>query len=506
LEALYRNCRAQPANGTGSFFGDFWQWWKNASGFETRWAMGSAMALAAAAAGYLILRSSKASLIHYLEHNGFDAGLSPQIAGFCIGEVGTFVIFLALSLAVVTLFLSRVWSGRRLVWIWVLLSAVMIGDLSRADIPWIRYYNYKQKFTMNPVVDTLRHEPWEHRVASCFSPAAHDYLSPNPGDPTFGLLCHWWMENDYPVNDIELLEIDQAPRMPVLDRNYLGNFVARTPDDLTPAAVQWLSSSRPDPAKQPREAQLWNWVLHAGPAARMWRLTNTRYLFADAEMAEILNQFAEPPGSFRTVMRLNLALKNGVEVPEDSGDLTVKEDPQGALALIEFTRALPRAKLYANWQEAGDGMALATLNSRQFDPEKTVLIATNTPVSQSPANTNAEPGTVKITRYQSKDIVLEAEAKTPAVLLLNDRTGDFWNVWVDQKPSTVLRCNYIMQGVFVPAGRHTIEFRFQPPLKMLYASLSAFAFGVLLAGIVVTRHFMGPDGREDTGSARQSNC
>jgi hypothetical protein len=121
--------------------------------------------------------------------------------------------------------------------------------------------------------------------------------------------------------------------------------------------------------------------------------------------------------------------------------------------------------------------------------DKTVLVATNTPLSEKPGSTEADPGTVEITHYQSKHLILQADAKTPAVLLLNDRTGDWWRVWVDQTPAPILRCNYIMQGVFVPPGRHTIDFRFQPPLKFLYISVAALVIGVFLGGYVIFNHF-----------------
>jgi hypothetical protein len=356
----------------------------------------------------------------------------------------------------------------------------MICDLSRADIPWVRYYNYKQKLSMNPVVDILRHEPWEHRVVSRLSPMGPYDMG--GADANFGGLCHWWLENDYPVNDIECLELDQAPRMPVMDSAYINDFNPGSPDGLTPEALQWLSAHPND--------SLARWVAQAGPAARLWRLTNTRYLFCEATvLPAILNRYADPPDSFKVVLRVNITMKPGISVPEDAGDMTVQPDPQGALALIEDTRALPRAKLYADWKTLDDTATLQQLNSRRFDPEKTVLVATDTPVSQSPANPGTDPGSVRIIRYQSKDIILEADAKTAAVLLLNDHIGDFWNVWVDQKPGTVLRCNYIMQGVFVPAGQHRIEFRFQPPQKMLCVSLSAFAFGILLGGYATFTHF-----------------
>jgi hypothetical protein len=297
-------------------------------------------------------------------------------------------------------------------------------------------------------------------------------------DGNTGAICHWWLENDYPYNEVECLEIDQAPRMPILDGTYLQNFVTHSAEDLTPAARQWASSNG-------RDNPLWNWVVEAGCAARLWRLTNTRYIFGDARLADVLNQFTDPPNSFSNVMRLEMVTKPGVTQIEDAGDMTVHTNSQGPVALIEYTRALPRAKLYSNWRMVDDPSALQTLDSEGFDPAKTVLVATNTPAPAVSAAAGADAGTVKITFYEPKRVVLQAEAKTPAVLLLNDRTGAGWSVTVDQKPAEVLRCNYIMRGVYLPAGNHTVEFRFQAPLKYLYISAAALAMGVLLSGYVL---------------------
>ena len=279
---------------------------------------------------------------------------------------------------------------------------------------------------------------------------------------------------------------NSAPRLPVLDSSYLGNFTLHSASDLSPAAFQWAAAHQNDQPPSP----LGYWVTQSGPAARLWRLTNTRYIFGDMHLTDLLNQFTLPTNSFRTVLRMDMLQKPGVTQWEDFGDTTVKTNNQGAMALIEYTRALPRAKLFANWQVMDDAAALQKLDSPQFDPEKTVLVAKDTPLTQAPGQPDADPGTVEITHYESKDLILQAEAKTPAVLLLNDHTGDFWNVWIDQKPGTVLRCNDIMQGVFVPAGRHTIEFRFQPPQKVLYTSLTAFALGILLGGYAFVAHFV----------------
>jgi cytochrome c-type biogenesis protein CcmH/NrfF len=41
----------------------------------------------------------------------------------------------------------------------------------------------------------------------------------------------------------------------------------------------------------------------------------------------------------------------------------------------------------------------------------------------------------------------------------------------------------------VPTGHHIIEFRYRPPLKQLFISLTAFGLGILLLGFVIVRHF-----------------
>ena len=75
------------------------------------------------------------------------------------------------------------------------------------------------------------------------------------------------------------------------------------------------------------------------------------------------------------------------------------------------------------------------------------------------------------------------------MLLLNDRFDPTWRVLVDGKPETLLRCNYLMRGVHLEPGAHTVEFRFQPPVRPLYVSLAAILVGLLLLGVVGVEGF-----------------
>ena len=124
---------------------------------------------------------------------------------------------------------------------------------------------------------------------------------------------------------------------------------------------------------------------------------------------------------------------------------------------------------------------MADLN---FDPAKTVLIST--PQAGLPAlATNENSGTVEFKSYSPKQIVLATQSATPSVLLLNDKYDPGWHVAVDGKPAELLRCNYIMRGVYLPAGAHTVEFQFSLPNKLFYVTCAAVFTGLALAGILI---------------------
>ena len=73
----------------------------------------------------------------------------------------------------------------------------------------------------------------------------------------------------------------------------------------------------------------------------------------------------------------------------------------------------------------------------------------------------------------------------PSVLLLNDKYDPNWHVLVDGKPAPLLHCNFIMRGVYLTPGAHSVEFKFSLPLGPLYVSLSAIGVGILLCGLLI---------------------
>ena len=57
---------------------------------------------------------------------------------------------------------------------------------------------------------------------------------------------------------------------------------------------------------------------------------------------------------------------------------------------------------------------------------------------------------------------------------------DGWNAYLDGELATHLRVNYVLRGMFVPAGNHTIEFRFEPKVIQQGKIISLTSYGLLL--------------------------
>ena len=453
-------------------------------GFDRRWILACVFALAASILAWLAYASQQTNLVSRLQDVGFpDKSYAALIAAFSIGQVGWFIPFFALAIGLCALVTAGFFAGKRARLGGILLGALLIVDLGRADLPWIIHWDYQQKYASNPIIDVLRDKPHEHRVAGLRSESLFEELYQIE-----------WKQHQFPYYDIQCLDIVQSPRV----ASDLATYdMAVAPHG---AADIYL-------------------------LARRWQLTSTRYLLGPAGFLDSLNQQLDPAQKrFRIVERFNLAPKQGVAVPDGISPeqflnylslekITARLSADGPYALFEFSGALPRAKLYSNWQlpmndkaavsgltrtnlgaggweflqqvGTNDFLTLNELASPAFDPWQTVLLADSPAAPNPPATaTNENSGTVEYTRYTPKDIKLHAKAATPTVLLLNDKYDPHWRVFVDGKPAPLLRCNFIMRGVYLAQGEHNVEFYFGLPIRPLYVTLSAIVVGILLCGFL----------------------
>ncbi|HUR47725.1 MAG TPA: YfhO family protein [Candidatus Saccharimonadales bacterium] len=421
-------------------------WWSKATTFEKRWTFGSLGAVALSILGWMVYAGSRKSVERYIASPAFDNAtaanptaalqMAQQITSFSLQEVGWYILFLILSVGAVILIMSGSFAGKRARQALIVLGFILVVDLCRANAPWTRFYDYREKYASNPVLNILKDKPWEHRVS----------MPPFQVDRNFFFLQQFynveWLQHHFAFYNVQSLDIPQEPRMPADKAAYrqaLGNNLVR-----------------------------------------LWELTNTRFVFGlGGNFVDTFNQQLDP---VQKRFRVNTYF-DVLQGATGSGFL-VQTNTSGAFALIDFTGALPRAQLYTQWQvQTNDEALLKELARPEFDPHKVVLVnAAVPPPAQAPVG---DPGKVEITSYSPKLMKLRYEAASPSILLLNDKYDPGWKAYVEGKAAPVLKCNFLMQGVQVPSGAHNIEMRFEPPIKGLYVSLLALLAGLSLSGILI---------------------
>lgn len=427
-------------------------WWKQLSWFDRKWVTAGATLWLLSVVGWLVYASSSKALEAYLVNEAIAPGLAHLVAGFSISQVGVFVLLFGIALALVTVTLTGFFQGSRSLWLGVVLGLFLVFDLGRANQPWIQYVNYKQKYATNPVIDFLRNEPYEHRVA----------ILPFPMPDKLSILDQLyrieWHQHLFPYYNIQSLDIVQMPRMPV-------------------EIAAFEAAFRPDPAEPATVSRV----------LRRWELTNTRYLLGPAGFVEPLNtQLGGGREPFRIAMTFDIVPKPGVATVTQLEQLTAVASPSGPYAIIDFTTALPRARLYTDWQvETNDAAALEQLASPAFDPAQVVLVDAQVDPPSSSGGTDSSAGKVEVVHYAPKQVVLQATNAQPAILLLNDKYDPNWKVTVNGKPAPLLRCNSVMRGVSLDPGEHRIEFSFEPPADSLYVSLAGLGVSLLLLCVLI---------------------
>jgi len=162
----------------------------------------------------------------------------------------------------------------------------------------------------------------------------------------------------------------------------------------------------------------------------------------------------------------------------------VFQSPDGAQLVLENLAVLPKAWLVPSvFKVENPAQILQMLQSAIFNPRQTALVETPAPITlgQPFAGTL---GNVRVESYQGERVVLKATTTANSLLVLGDKFYKGWKATIDGRPTAIYPVNYILRGVYLTPGSHTIEFVFDPlPFKVgKWLTLTSFA---IFAGMLV---------------------
>ncbi len=167
------------------------------------------------------------------------------------------------------------------------------------------------------------------------------------------------------------------------------------------------------------------------PRARTYDLLNAGYLVTSAPQ-----DFPDDPDAPRLLLE-----RSGVYV-------------------YERPAALPRAWVVPQIEVADDAATLARIHDPDFDPRAVALLDS----ALECVNTDAdEAGEVESVLYEGNRIEAQVQGGG-GLLILSEIDYPGWRATVDGDPARIVRADYVLRALCVPAGEHRVVLVYDPPL------------------------------------------
>ncbi|MCZ2140511.1 MAG: YfhO family protein, partial [Bacteroidia bacterium] len=98
--------------------------------------------------------------------------------------------------------------------------------------------------------------------------------------------------------------------------------------------------------------------------------------------------------------------------------------------------------------------------------------------------------TIKLTLYQPNKLVYESTTSSPQIAVFSEVFYDKgWNAYIDGNLVNHFRCDYILRGLKIPEGKHSIEFKFEPKAVQTGQQISLVSSILLYGGLVLVLLF-----------------
>ena len=103
---------------------------------------------------------------------------------------------------------------------------------------------------------------------------------------------------------------------------------------------------------------------------------------------------------------------------------------------------------------------------------------------------------IRLTSYSPNRLTYETNNAQDGIAVFSEiYYPDGWHVTIDGQPAELARADYILRTMYVPAGQHTIEMRFDPTSLhvtegIAYGALALLVIGIIVAVLIAKRKYV----------------
>ncbi|MBC7625785.1 YfhO family protein [Ferruginibacter sp.] len=172
---------------------------------------------------------------------------------------------------------------------------------------------------------------------------------------------------------------------------------------------------------------------------------------------------------------LNMLNTKYIIQPNQKGDNTIAQVNMQALGNCWFVKGVKFVNGPVEEMKALDN----------FNPKDTAVIDEtykNIISGYGPADSTAS---IKQTAFENMAIKYESNSNAAQVAVFSEIFYKDWNAYIDGKLTPVAKANYVLRALLVPAGKHSIDFKFEPKVYKTSYTISLVATWLLVILLIV---------------------
>ena len=92
-------------------------------------------------------------------------------------------------------------------------------------------------------------------------------------------------------------------------------------------------------------------------------------------------------------------------------------------------------------------------------------------------------------KFDNDFITYESNSNTTSPVVFSEVFYKDWKAFIDGKPATYFKANYVLRGMIVPSGKHLIEFKFEPAsyyTGKLVTNIASWLLTLLIIGTLLS--------------------
>ncbi len=123
-----------------------------------------------------------------------------------------------------------------------------------------------------------------------------------------------------------------------------------------------------------------------------------------------------------------------------------------------------------------------------FEPSNTAIVHKEFSDYISGLSPN-KSGSIELTSYKPNELVYQSNTSSEQFAVFSDvwyGPNKGWQAYVDDQPVDHIRTNYLLRGMKIPSGNHTIKFEFKPSTFATGEMISYLCSGLILLGFLFT--------------------